>query len=80
MGFSAENVDAYIKHRTNKLFRQLGVSYRFEDASNPFLHLEKVSNVENVDSTETGIFEAHSTNYFDPAVKIKDFKDFANGR
>lgn len=80
MGFSKENISEYVKHRTNKLFRQLKLETRYEEASNPFLHLERISNVENVDSTETGIFEAHSTNYFDPAVKINDYKEFANAK
>lgn len=78
MGFSSDNITRYIKHRANSTFRSLGLEFRYEDVSNPFLHLERVSNVENVDSTETGIFEAHSTNYFDPSVKLKDFKEFAH--
>jgi len=80
LGFSKENIESYVKHRTNKVLRLLKIPNRYKDASNPFLHLERISNVENVDSTETGIFEAHSTNYFDPAVKIPDFKDFMHDR
>ena len=79
MGFSKENIAMYTRHRGNKVFRNLGLKFRYENINNPFLHLERISNVENVDSTETGIFEAHTTNYFDPNIKLKDYKEFANG-
>jgi ribonucleoside-diphosphate reductase beta chain len=80
VGFSKENILQYTQHRCNKVFRLLGLSERYENVKNPYLHLERISNIENVDSSETGIFEAHSTNYFDPALKIKDYKEFIDGK
>jgi len=82
-GFSPENIEMYTKHRMNKVFRLLDIGTKFENVQNPFLHLERVGNVSdgeevNASSTETSIFEAHSINYFDPAIKIKDYKEFLN--
>ena len=80
LGFSASNIELYTQHRMNKLCRQLGLPKLFVNAENTFLHLERVGNVENVDSVETGIFETDSVNYFDPSTKIKDFKEFKNAK
>ena len=85
LGFSKDNIVKYTKHRMNRIFRMLDLEYRFEDIKNPFLHLERAGNVADddeidVNSTETGIFEAHSTNYFSPHVKIKDYEEFANAK
>jgi len=83
LGFSKENIKKYTKYRANILFKLLKIDYRYQNASNPFTHLERVSNIgdeedSNVGSTETAIFEASNTNYFDPFMKIQDFKEFAN--
>jgi len=80
LGFNEDSITKYTKHRANKIFRLLKLPFKYTEAENAYLHLERVSNVENVDSSETGIFEAHSANYFDPSVKIKDYKEFANGK
>jgi ribonucleoside-diphosphate reductase beta chain len=82
-GFSKDNIESYTKSRANTLLRLLKIDHKIPNASNPYTHLEKVSNVgteENPDvgSTETAIFETSNTNYFNPYVKIPDFKEFAN--
>ena len=78
LGFSKDNIRKYTQHRANELFWKLGINFRYE-TENVFKHLERVGNVEEVSSSETGIFESHSSHYFDPASKIKDYKEFMNG-
>ena len=78
LGFSKENIMKYTQHRANELFWKLGIDFRYK-TENVFQHLERVGNVEDVGSSETGIFESHSSHYFDPASKIPDYKEFLNG-
>jgi len=78
LGFSKDNIRKYTQHRANELFWKLGIPFRYK-TENVFKHLERVGNVEDVGSSETGIFESHSSHYFDPASKIKDYKEFLRG-
>lgn len=78
LGFSKDNIKKYTQHRANELFWKLGIDFRYK-TENVFKHLERVGNVEDVSSSETGIFESHSSHYFDPVSKIQDYKEFLNG-
>lgn len=63
IGMDSKNTENYTKHLVNNCLSNIGLKPAFSEVNNPYLLLEKQSNLEVDSSVKSNFFESRVTNY-----------------
>ncbi len=64
LGFNPDAIAEYTKYLANKnIFSKLGFTSPYENATNPFAHLDRIAAVEDTGTNRGNFFESSSNNY-----------------
>lgn len=75
LGMSVQSETDYAQYLANRRLQKIGLDTIYEDKKNPYIHLEKLSGVEDETSNRTNNFEATSITYKSPEI-LTGWEDF----